>query len=121
MSQDDWILAVIEAFYKKAKEDVMIGYHFRHIQDFESHIPRIAAFWDLQLLGKTQRQIDKKFDVLNAHVPLNIKKGELGRWLVLFKKTLDERLEQSEQQDLKQKWLERLDFFEEAFLRFFRF
>ena len=121
MTDADWIFKVISAFYEKAKIDIMIGYHFRNIQDFDSHIPRIAAFWELQLLGKTERQINKSFDVLNAHLPLNIKKGELGRWLVLFKKTLDENMNESEQAELKKKWLERLDFFEGAFLRFFRF
>lgn len=121
MSDADWIFNVVSAFYEKAKDDVMIGYHFRNIQDFDSHIPRIAAFWDLQLRGKTEREIDKKFDVLNAHLPLNIKRGELGRWLVLFKKTMDEKLNQPEQAELKKKWLERLDFFEGTFLRFFRF
>lgn len=120
MTKSEWILHVVDAFYQKAKTDVLIGYHFRIIKDFDTHIPRIAAFWDLQLLGSTSREISEPFDVMKAHTPLNIKRGELGRWLLLFKKTLDEEVEKNPQfTDLKNTWITKLAFFEGAFLRFF--
>jgi hemoglobin len=118
MKTEDLIIQVVQAFYEKAKSDVLIGYHFRIIPDFELHIPRIAAFWEIQLQGKTNRTLEAPFDILKVHLPLNIKRGELGRWLVLFKKTLEE---QPVPDELKTLWLERLDFFEERFLRFFSF
>lgn len=52
MTNEEWILQVVQHFYDKARVDVLIGYHFRIIKDFETHIPRIAAFWDMQLLAK---------------------------------------------------------------------
>lgn len=120
MNKAEWIFQVVDAFYQKAKTDVLIGYQFRIITDFDSHIPRIASFWDLQLLGSTDRKISPSFDVMNLHLPLNIKRGELGRWLVLFKKTLEEKTEEfPEFLDLKELWLLRLTFFEGVFLRFF--
>ncbi len=118
MTEPEWIFETVTRFYDKAKTDILIGYHFRNIHDFDEHIPRIAAFWDMQLLQKTERPYGKPFDVMAAHVPLGIKRGELGRWLLLFKKTLDET---SDFPELKAKWLERLNFFEGVFLRFFGF
>jgi truncated hemoglobin YjbI len=115
MEKKELIFKVIESFYDKAKRDVLIGYHFRNIQDFETHIPRIALFWEMQLLGSASYKVDPPFDVMAVHTPLMIKKGELGRWMLLFKKTLDE----FELGDLKEKWLEKLLFFDGVFNRFF--
>lgn len=122
MNQSEWIHQVVAAFYDKAKTDVLIGYHFRIIHNFDEHIPRIATFWDLQLLGSTQRELTEPFDVMKVHIPLGIKRGEIGRWLVLFRKTLDEMaLKHPEFSDLKEMWLTKLVFFEGVFLRFFGF
>ena len=122
MNEQIWIDLVVNSFYEKAKTDILIGYHFRNIQDFQSHIPRIVAFWEIQLRGQSEKPIRPQFDVLNAHIPLNIKKGELGRWLLLFKQTLEEQtIGHPEFLDLKDKWLLKLRFFEETFSRFFSF
>lgn len=118
MTKQEWIFRVVERFYDKAKVDVLIGYHFRNIQDFDAHIPRIATFWDLQLLGKTERPLSEPFDLIKVHIPLHIKRGELGRWLVLFRKTLDEETI-PEMEELKKNWEAKLVQFEGIFLRFF--
>jgi truncated hemoglobin YjbI len=117
MNQNEWILKIVSSFYDKAKNDILIGYHFRNISDFETHIPRIASFWEIQLLGQTDKIISPPFNILAAHLPLNIKRGELGRWLVLFRKTLDEEINLPT--DLKEDWLEKLLSFEGIFLRTF--
>ncbi len=120
MTQAEWIFAVVDSFYQKAKTDILIGYHFRVITDFESHIPRIASFWDMQLLGKTERPLSHPFDVANLHLALKIKKGEVGRWLVLFRKTLEEMTAlHPEMKDLAKDWRDKLVFFEVLFLRLF--
>lgn len=122
MKESEWIHLVVRAFYEKAKTDVLIGYHFRIIHDFDEHIPRIASFWDLQLLGATERKLVEPFDVMKVHIPLMIKRGELGRWLLLFRKTLDEEVEvRPEFSSFKELWLTKLNFFEGVFLRFFSF
>lgn len=36
MTKNEWILSVVQSFYDKAREDVLIGYHFRIIEDFDS-------------------------------------------------------------------------------------
>ena len=102
MKQSEWIHQVVAAFYE--------------------HIPRIAAFWDIQLLGSTEKTLTEPFDVMKVHIPLQIKRGELGRWLVLFRKTLEEEVvAHPEFNELKELWLTRLIFFEGVFLRFFGF
>ena len=90
---DQTILEIITSFYDKAKVDVMIGYHFRFIEDFDTHIPRIADFWNLQLNGKLIKKEHLPFNLLDVHQGLGIKKGEIGRWLKLFTDTLDEHIQ----------------------------
>ena len=120
MNSKQWIEEVTRSFYAKAKDDILIGYHFRVIENFDDHIPRIVAFWESQLLGRTETPINPPFDIFNVHIPLKIKRGELGRWLMLFRLTLSQ-LKSSEHHDLQEKWEQKLLFFEKAFLRFFRF
>ena len=122
MTEQEWIYQVVHSFYQVAKTDVLIGYHFRVIEDFDTHIPRISAFWEIQLLGSTKREVTEGFDVMKAHIPLSIKRGELGRWLLLFKKNLEaETLTHPEFSNLRTMWLTKLTFFEGIFLRFFGF
>lgn len=126
-----WILKVVTSFYDKAKEDILIGYHFRNIQNFDEHIPRISLFWEYQLLSKDLRPsllssqksqiIDKPFDLFNVHIPLKIKKGELHRWVLLFKKTLDHQAQMNpSMHEMIDLWHRKLEHFEKSFLRFFR-
>lgn len=112
------ILALIENFYAKAKIDFMIGYHFRNITDFDTHIPHIADFWHLQLNGKLNNP-EAKFNVLNKHVPLGIKKGELNRWVVLFFETLDEDLMKNpSHEEIISDWKNKVEHFKQKFLSF---
>jgi truncated hemoglobin YjbI len=120
MTKSEWIFQVVTAFYEQAKNDILIGYHFRNIHDFELHIPRIAAFWEIQLLGSTEKKFGEPFDVMKAHIPLEMKRGELGRWLLLFRKTLDQtKKSHPEMIQLQKEWEKKLVFFEEVFSRFF--
>lgn len=117
MNKEALIQKVIERFYEKARKDILLGYQFAKIQNFDEHIPRIIAFWEIQLLGKTQRPVSSPFDLLNVHRPLNIHRGELDRWVVLFRKTLDEcGVEEALQSD----WMKRVDFFREKLSRLLR-
>ncbi len=84
---------VVREFYKVALSDFMIGYHFHKIltpENFENHIKRIANFWELHLTGKISNKSHLPYDLIKAHIPLNIKLGEVGRWEILFNQTLDD-------------------------------
>lgn len=117
MNKEALIQKVVESFYEKAREDILLGYQFAKIKDFDEHIPRIIAFWEIQLLGKTQRPVSSPFDLLNVHRPLNIKRGELDRWVVLFKKTLEEC---GVDELLMAEWMKRIEFFREKLSRLLR-
>ena len=120
-----YIQSVVESFYFKAINDFMIGYHFRKIQQgssphplhaelgqFSHHIPRIIEFWKLQLLGSEYGDGQLKFDLINVHKKLNVRKGEVNRWVTLFIETLDEL----ENHHLKEEWKERILQFQNIFL-----
>ena len=122
MNQNEWIYSVVDSFYQKAKIDILIGYHFRNIHDFDEHIPRIVSFWELQLLGKSSRPLSHPFDLMKVHVPLGIKRGELGRWLILFRQSMNLETEKHpEMKELQNAWEKKLVDFEGRFLRFFGF
>ncbi len=122
------IYIVVEAFYQKATKDILIGYHFAHFNDpgvLGPHLERITGFWEMQLTGKVSRPIEgKQFQLLFTHLQLGIKRGELGRWIVLFHQTLDEleaEFQKQAPEDLAQiqmisiEWKKRIAFFEERF------
>ena len=118
---------VVRDFYEKAINDFMIGHHFRKIAEFKlkdplhspieafsSHIPRIVEFWKTQLLAHKSKE---KFNLILAHQYLCIRKGELGRWVVLFKETLNEKKEKyPDSQDFLNLWEEKINHFQKKFL-----
>ena len=73
--------------------------------------------------GENQTELQRyKIQYFGIKQNEKIKRGELGRWIVLFKKTLDEEiLLHPEFKDFKELWLTRLTFFEGVFSRFFGF
>ena len=103
------ILKVIEGFYQTAKHDFMIGYHFRFIEDFDTHIPRIAEFWNLQLNQEVSDRSVLPFKLIEVHRPIGIKRGEIGRWVVLFKENLDKFPELTD--DEKNQWMQKVEHF----------
>lgn len=107
------ILNIVKAFYHKATNDILIGYHFRFIEDFDSHFPRIADFWQLQLTGEMDHPESKPFDIINVHLPLKIKKGEIDRWVLLFSQTLDEFIHTKKiNLELKKQWMQKIVIFQ---------
>lgn len=120
------ILEIVTHFYHQATSDVLIGYHFRRIQDFSTHLPRIASFWELQLLGQPHHPSDLPFDLFGVHLPLNIRKAQVRRWVILFAQTLDEftGLYQNagslEKIPFLNQWKVKIDHFQDKFLNYSR-
>lgn len=114
MIQRSLILEITESFYEVATKDFLIGYHFRGIEDFDTHIPRIATFWEVQLNGFTDHKEELPFNLIKVHAPLGIKIGELGRWVVLFRQNLDLFVKkQSITESEALAWMKKVDWFEE--------
>ena len=106
------ILKVIETFYDTAKVDILIGYHFRIIDDFDEHIPRIADFWNLQLNGELNDRKHLPFDLLQKHLPLKINRGELDRWVKLFSENMEKSISRNEMtMDQKDLWMKKVKIF----------
>lgn len=103
---------VVRSFYNKATNDIIIGYHFRNIKNFDEHIPRIVEFWELHLLNK-KSDIDPPFDLYGTHAPLQMTVGQLNRWVVLFFEVLDESKLNGE---MKDKWKTKIQVFQKKFL-----
>lgn len=115
----DLILEIIHAFYDKAKTDILIGYHFRHIENFETHIPRIADFWQLQLTGTIDNPQSLPFNIIDTHKHLMVKTGEVDRWVMLFTNTLDEFIQKQKlSSEQKEFWLKKIKPFRDRIYKF---
>lgn len=113
----DNILNVVEAFYAKATTDIIIGFHFRKIKDFDTHFPRIAHFWEMQLLGQSSEKVEPPFDLINVHIPLKFTTAQLNRWVMLFEETLAEfRSRDGHHVEEYLRWKEKIYHFKEKFL-----
>jgi truncated hemoglobin YjbI len=109
------IYKVVESFYEKATKDVLIGYHFDKFSnplELQDHLERITSFWEMQLTGSTSIPLTGPFHLLFTHLKLKIKRGELGRWIILFHQTLDLH---DLDQELVVYWKHRISLFEERF------
>ena len=149
IKEKEFINEVVDRFYKEAVGDILIGHQFRKVaiwdatedleqasvssgqgrhhplkppmEAFAHHLPRIKHFWYIQLLDTTLKEVaEEPFDLITIHRKLSIRKGELGRWLVLFDKALALVLSENdceENKNLVEKWKEKVQFFDQAFKR----
>ncbi len=80
---------LVRAFYARVRPDAVIGAFFTHL-DWDHHIPRIAAFWGMVLLG------DRAYhgDPMTAHIALSrrhpIQHVHFERWLRHWDATVDD-------------------------------
>ena len=119
---------VVEAFYKKATTDVLIGYHFRKIaiaekgdhplkpplEAFSHHLPRINHFWKNQLLNLPLPESSPPFQLIKIHKDLMVRRGEVNRWISLFEEVLNEW--EFQDKEFIQKWRLKLNHFKKTFL-----
>ena len=78
---------LVRAFYRRARLDPLIGPVFEaKVQDWESHIERMCAFWSSVALmsGRYHGQ------PMAAHLPLPIDTPHFDRWLEIFAATARE-------------------------------
>jgi truncated hemoglobin YjbI len=113
LASNDFIKLIVDEFYLKARTDILIGYHFNHIKDFNHHLERIYAFWNMHLL-----KIAPPFNyrLMMTHLPLGIKTGEINRWVKLFIETIEENKHRIEDQNFCVDWLEKIEMFRNLFL-----
>ena len=101
------MIEILEAFYKKAFKDELIGHFFTEVVplNLDTHIPIIADFWEGIVLGnykyrKNVMDIHKHIHDLSA-----IKKVHLDRWVQLFTGTISDQFEGENAELMKQRAL----------------
>lgn len=88
---------LVAAFYDKAMHDELIGYIFTDVAriDLAHHLPVIADFWEMLLLGNLNFQAKYGRSPMQVHHALNekenLKAEHFGRWVKLFSETVDEK------------------------------
>jgi hemoglobin len=78
------ILQLLQYFYDKLLKDEITNDIFKNL-DMESHIPVIADFWSMVLLG----EMNYKGNPFEKHIPLGLKKVHFDCWLEHFTTTID--------------------------------
>lgn len=87
----------LDAFYEKVKVDDTIAYLFNEVANlnWDDHMPKIYAFWEVILLGKP----GFNGDVMGKHIKLHQKEKltteHFDRWIALFTETVNEMYEGS--------------------------
>jgi hemoglobin len=85
------LVVLLKAFYEKVFRDEVIGHFFTDVMhvDMETHIPRIADFWETVLLNGNAY----KSNAIAPHLHINslspMKEHHFNRWLQLFGETID--------------------------------
>ena len=80
---------LVDRFYDKLLVDPLIKHFFVDL-DLEHHLPRVAMFWEMVLLGDAGYTTN----VTDVHLRLNqqkpMSKEHFDRWLVHFEATMNE-------------------------------
>ncbi len=88
---------LVADFYQKALKDKVIGYIFTEVAkiNLERHLPIIADFWEMLLLGTVNFQAKYGRSPMQVHQALsekeNLKSEHFARWVKLFCETVDEK------------------------------
>jgi hemoglobin len=83
---------LVRAFYGRALEDPIIGFIFVDVAqlDLETHVPRIASFWETILLGARSYGGGAFRPHAELHVKVRLREGHFAQWLNLWTRTVDE-------------------------------
>ena len=86
------IFRLLEAFYRKALHDELIGYFFTSVIkiNMAEHLPVITDFWEMVLLGGTNYKKNAIAPHLHLHQLSPLEEKHFNRWLELFNSTVDQ-------------------------------
>jgi hemoglobin len=96
---------LVDEFYRKVKNDEIIGYIFNDVVNFswDIHIPIMVSFWETVLLDKSSYKgnVMLKHIELNKKTPLNPE--HFAHWRKLFFETLDQFFEGEKVEEAKKR------------------
>ena len=78
------VIKLLEHFYGKLLKDDITHHIFKDL-DMQAHIPVIADFWSMVLLG----EMNYKGNPFEKHIPLGLKKEHFDCWLKHFNSSVD--------------------------------
>lgn len=99
------ILEMVTRFYAKVAQDDQLGPVFNDVAkvDWPEHIPKIARFWNLMLLG-TQGYVGNPLEAHEKiHSMSTFTHEQFKRWLELFQETVDAGWQGEYAQTIKRK------------------
>jgi len=84
---------VIKEFYDQLLVDEVVGYLFTEVVnlDLEKHLPKLADFWEDQLLGSNKYSGNPMKVHMDLHLKESLTKEHFDRWLSFFNQTIDSR------------------------------
>ena len=84
---------VIKEFYDQLLVDEVVGYLFSEVVnlDLEKHLPKLADFWEDQLLGSNKYSGNPMKVHMDLHLKESLTKEHFARWLSFFNQTIDSR------------------------------
>jgi hemoglobin len=81
----DDVRILVDSFYKKVKEDPLLGPVFAHV-NWPQHLPVMYNFWSSVLFAENNYHGNP----LKSHMHLPLEQKHFSRWLELFSETLSE-------------------------------
>ncbi len=93
---------LIERFYTRVRPDPVIG-HFFTTLDWDHHIPRITAFWNMVLFGDASFQGDPMTSHKHLHARSPMSPEHFTHWVTLFQDTVDELFTGPKAEEAKQR------------------
>ncbi len=103
-SRDD-VIRLVDAFYVKVKADETISFFFRDVVqvNWEKHLPVMYNFWE-NIIFHTGVYSGNPMQVhMQLHKKCPMHASHFGRWLALFKETVDELFEGDLAEQTKQR------------------
>lgn len=89
------ITLLVNKFYTKVIDDVVIGYIFKSIPhfSFETHIPIMISFWETLLFGVTSYKGNPMLTHIQLHKTIPLHAEHFKQWLYLWEQTINENFE----------------------------
>lgn len=86
---------LMQAFYKKAMVDDVIGFYFTEVTQLNltTHLPVIIDFWETILLDGNNYHGDPMKTHQHIHTLSAFKEEHFNRWVQLFKETVNQLFE----------------------------
>ena len=101
------IKGLVDAFYARVREDELLSPVFEKVAgiDWETHLPRMYAFWGTVLLNKAGYKGNPVLKHVNLSMKTTLSETHFSQWLRLWNETIDELFQGERAQVAKERAL----------------